>query len=135
MYRCADEVVVCQIAGVIAMMRCRTRNVTPAGVPAVPSEVKLGPCGTRNILLLHADAQTSGGLFVAGELPGAPVIGELVPRRDSVPVIRQAGPLVGFGQRGVNDVPAAIKCHAHEGAEHPNRILGLTSYRAARSRT
>ncbi len=31
-------------------------------------------------LLLLADAQTSGGLLVAGELPGAPVIGELVPR-------------------------------------------------------
>ncbi|NEE02055.1 selenide, water dikinase SelD [Phytoactinopolyspora halotolerans] len=32
-------------------------------------------------LLLLADAQTSGGLLVAGEVPGHPVIGELVPRR------------------------------------------------------
>jgi selenide,water dikinase len=39
-------------------------------------------------LLLLADAQTSGVLLVAGELPGAPVIGELVPRRDSVLIIR-----------------------------------------------
>jgi selenide, water dikinase len=39
-------------------------------------------------LLLLADAQTSGGLLVAGELPGAPVIGELIPRGDSVLVIR-----------------------------------------------
>ena len=39
-------------------------------------------------LLLLADAQTSGGLLVAGELPGAPVIGELVPRRDSLLIIR-----------------------------------------------
>ena len=39
-------------------------------------------------LLLLADAQTSGGLLVAGELPGAPVIGELVPRGDTVLVIR-----------------------------------------------
>jgi selenide,water dikinase len=39
-------------------------------------------------LLLLADAQTSGGLLVAGELPGATVIGELVPRRDSVLIIR-----------------------------------------------
>ncbi len=31
-------------------------------------------------LLLLADAQTSGGLLVAGEVPGAPVIGHLVPR-------------------------------------------------------
>ncbi|WP_433154269.1 selenide, water dikinase SelD [Actinomadura nitritigenes] len=29
--------------------------------------------------LLLADAQTSGGLLVAGEIPGAPVIGELAP--------------------------------------------------------
>ncbi|MFJ8787657.1 selenide, water dikinase SelD [Streptomyces sp. NPDC102462] len=29
--------------------------------------------------ILLADAQTSGGLLVAGEVPGAPVIGELVP--------------------------------------------------------
>ena len=39
-------------------------------------------------LLLLADAQTSGGLLVAGELPGASVIGELVPRRRSVLIIR-----------------------------------------------
>jgi selenide,water dikinase len=39
-------------------------------------------------LLLLADAQTSGGLLVAGELPGAPIIGELVPRRDSALIIR-----------------------------------------------
>ncbi|MFD1506580.1 selenide, water dikinase SelD [Georgenia yuyongxinii] len=33
-------------------------------------------------LLLLADAQTSGGLLVAGEIPGFPVIGELVPARE-----------------------------------------------------
>ncbi|WP_412746784.1 selenide, water dikinase SelD [Krasilnikovia sp. MM14-A1004] len=32
-------------------------------------------------LLLLADAQTSGGLLVAGELPGHPVVGELIPAR------------------------------------------------------
>lgn len=32
-------------------------------------------------LLLLADAQTSGGLLVAGEVPGFPVIGELIPAR------------------------------------------------------
>jgi selenide,water dikinase len=31
-------------------------------------------------LVLLADAQTSGGLLVAGEVPGYPVVGELVPR-------------------------------------------------------
>src|SRR4051794_11145838 len=39
-------------------------------------------------LLLLADAQTSGGLLVAGELPGYPVIGELVPRREAAVVVR-----------------------------------------------
>ena len=38
--------------------------------------------------LLLADAQTSGGLLVAGELPGCPVVGELVPRRDAVLEVR-----------------------------------------------
>jgi len=33
---------------------------------------------TEEMLLLLADAQTSGGLLVAGEIPGAPVIGELI---------------------------------------------------------
>jgi selenide,water dikinase len=39
-------------------------------------------------LLLLADAQTSGGLLVAGELPGHPVIGELMPAGESVLTIR-----------------------------------------------
>jgi selenide, water dikinase len=38
--------------------------------------------------LLLADAQTSGGLLIAGEIPGAPVIGELIPRSDYVLDIR-----------------------------------------------
>ena len=38
--------------------------------------------------LLLADAQTSGGLLLAGEVPGAPVIGELVPRREHVLIVR-----------------------------------------------
>jgi selenide,water dikinase len=33
-------------------------------------------------LLLLADAQTSGGLLVVGEVPGYPVVGEVVVRRD-----------------------------------------------------
>jgi selenide,water dikinase len=39
-------------------------------------------------LLLLADAQTSGGLLVVGEIPGAPVIGELVPRGAAVLSVR-----------------------------------------------
>jgi selenide,water dikinase len=38
--------------------------------------------------LLLADAQTSGGLLLAGEVPGAPVIGEFVPRQEHVLVVR-----------------------------------------------
>ncbi|MFV2178614.1 selenide, water dikinase SelD [Actinomadura sp. LOL_016] len=38
--------------------------------------------------LLLADAQTSGGLLVAGEIPGAPVVGELVPRGRRALVVR-----------------------------------------------
>jgi selenide,water dikinase len=38
-------------------------------------------------LLLLADAQTSGGLLVAGEVPGYPVIGELRPARDGVTLV------------------------------------------------
>jgi selenide,water dikinase len=42
---------------------------------------------TDDELVLLADAQTSGGLLVAGELPGHPVVGRLVPRRGEGAVI------------------------------------------------
>jgi selenide,water dikinase len=38
--------------------------------------------------LLLADAQTSGGLLIAGEIPGAPVIGELVAAGEHAIVVR-----------------------------------------------
>ena len=50
----------------------------------VAPHADLGGAGEEDLLLL-ADAQTSGGLLVAGEVPGAPVIGELRP---------QAGPAI-----------------------------------------
>jgi len=43
---------------------------------------------TEDELLLLADAQTSGGLLVAGEVPGCPVVGEFVVRRDAVLEVR-----------------------------------------------
>jgi selenide,water dikinase len=46
----------------------------------------LAAAGEAEALLL-ADAQTSGGLLVAGELPGHPVVGELVEARDGVTVV------------------------------------------------
>ncbi|MFL6139292.1 MAG: selenide, water dikinase SelD [Frankiaceae bacterium] len=45
----------------------------------VEPHVAWGPAVGEIERLLLADAQTSGGLLVAGEVPGAPVIGELVP--------------------------------------------------------
>ena len=41
--------------------------------------VQAGPGIDEDDLLLLADAQTSGGLLVIGEVPGYPVIGETVP--------------------------------------------------------
>ena len=38
--------------------------------------------------LLLADAQTSGGLLIAGEIDGAPVIGELLPRGPEAIIVR-----------------------------------------------
>jgi selenide, water dikinase len=53
----------------------------------VRPDTDLGRAGDDDALLL-ADAQTSGGLLVAGELPGHPVIGELVPRGETLLVVR-----------------------------------------------
>jgi len=39
-------------------------------------------------LLLLADAQTSGGLLVVGEVPGHPVVGEVVPRGEATIRVR-----------------------------------------------
>jgi selenide,water dikinase len=39
-------------------------------------------------LLLLADAQTSGGLLIAGEIPGAPVVGELIAPADAAIIVR-----------------------------------------------
>jgi selenide,water dikinase len=38
--------------------------------------------------LLLADAQTSGGLLLGGEVPGAPVIGEFVPQTEFTVIVR-----------------------------------------------
>lgn len=53
----------------------------------VSPDVDLSAVDEEEALLL-ADAQTSGGLLVAGELPGWPVIGELVPRGERAVVVR-----------------------------------------------
>ena len=48
----------------------------------------LGSTVGEDELLLLADAQTSGGLLVIGEVPGYPVIGETVARREAAVEIR-----------------------------------------------
>jgi selenide, water dikinase len=53
----------------------------------VTPHVDLSAVGEDEALLI-ADAQTSGGLLIAGEIPGAPVIGELVPRDRHTIVVR-----------------------------------------------
>ncbi|MFJ9930166.1 selenophosphate synthase [Streptomyces misionensis] len=53
----------------------------------VAPHTEFGPTDADTRLLL-ADAQTSGGLLVAGEVPGAPVVGELVPRGSHTVVLR-----------------------------------------------
>jgi selenide, water dikinase len=80
-----------------------TARIDPAAVPYLPGAREAAAAGhvsggtRRNLdwvrphlaadgvaedeLLLLADAQTSGGLLIAGEIPGHPVIGELLPAR------------------------------------------------------
>lgn len=53
----------------------------------VAPHTDFGAAGEETRLLL-ADAQTSGGLLVAGEVPGAPVIGELVPAGERRLIVR-----------------------------------------------
>lgn len=48
----------------------------------------LGSSVAADDLLLLADAQTSGGLLVAGELPGHPVIGEVLAPDDGSPTLQ-----------------------------------------------
>jgi len=83
-----DHAAVPLIEGTLAAMQA---GYLPGGsrrnLDWVRPHTDVGTLSEEDLLLL-ADAQTSGGLLVAGELPGATVIGELVPRRDSVLIIR-----------------------------------------------
>ncbi|MEV4007609.1 selenide, water dikinase SelD [Actinomadura sp. NPDC049753] len=53
----------------------------------VTPHTDFGAVGEDDRLLL-ADAQTSGGLLLAGEIPGAPVIGELIPAAEHPLIVR-----------------------------------------------
>ena len=64
--------------------RVAARRVRPRRQQAQPrlgAAAPRAPTSTRTSCILLADAQTSGGLLVAGEIPGAPVVGEFVPAR------------------------------------------------------
>jgi selenide,water dikinase len=50
----------------------------------VRPHLDVGPGITEDELVLLADAQTSGGLLVVGEVPGAPVIGHTVAVSDGM---------------------------------------------------
>jgi selenide,water dikinase len=59
---------------------------TRRNLDRVARHVDLSAVGEDEALLL-ADAQTSGGLLIAGEIPGASVIGELVPREEEHTIV------------------------------------------------
>ena len=63
-------------------MRCATAMCPAAAGATWTGSLRTADFGSvgEDMLLLLADAQTSGGLLVAGEIPGAPVIGEPRPR-------------------------------------------------------
>lgn len=53
----------------------------------VRPHVSAGPGVSDEDLLLLADAQTSGGLLLAGEIPSATIIGELLPAAEGAPTV------------------------------------------------
>jgi selenide,water dikinase len=69
--------------------RCATgSSAAGPGATSTGSGPHLASAVHEDELLLLADAQTSGGLLVVGEVPGAPVVGEVVLRRDAVVEVR-----------------------------------------------
>jgi selenide,water dikinase len=54
----------------------------------IAAEIEWGADVDDLTRVLLSDAQTSGGLLVVGEIPGAPVIGTLVPRREKTLIVR-----------------------------------------------
>ena len=69
-------------------LRGRLRAAAAADATSTGCAPTSTPPSTDDELLLLADAQTSGGLLVAGEIPGGTVIGELVPRGEHVLRVR-----------------------------------------------
>jgi selenide, water dikinase len=83
-----DSAAVPLIDGALAAMRA---GYVPGGsrrnLDWVAPHADFGALPEERLILL-ADAQTSGGLLLAGEIPGAPVIGELVPQAGPSLIVR-----------------------------------------------
>jgi selenide, water dikinase len=83
-----DSVAVPYVAGARdALAQGYVSGGTRRNLEWVAPHVDLSAISESEAVLL-ADAQTSGGLLVAGEIPGAPVIGELVSRTEHTIVVR-----------------------------------------------
>jgi selenide, water dikinase len=83
-----DSAAVPLIDGALAALRA---GYVPGGsrrnLDWVTPHADFGSVSAEQLILL-ADAQTSGGLLVAGEIPGAPVIGHLIERAGPVVIVR-----------------------------------------------
>ena len=83
-----DAAAVPYLEGVRESLADGLRAAAAPGATSTGSARTCPPTVDDDELLLLADAQTSGGLLLAGEVPGAPVVGEFVPRGDAVVVVR-----------------------------------------------
>ena len=83
-----DAAAVPYLDGARASLARRASCPAAAGATSTGCARTSTPRVDHDELLLLADAQTSGGLLVAGEVPGGTVIGELVPRGEHVMQVR-----------------------------------------------
>src|SRR5580698_2139643 len=83
-----DSAAVPLIEGALAALRA---GYVPGGsrrnLDWVAPHADFGAVSEEQLIML-ADAQTSGGLLVAGEIPGAPVIGHLIERAGPAIIVR-----------------------------------------------
>jgi len=83
-----DSAAVPLIEGALAALRA---GYVPGGsrrnLDWVAPHADFGAVSEEQLIML-ADAQTSGGLLVAGEIPGAPVIGHLIERAGPAVIVR-----------------------------------------------
>ena len=73
-----DAAAVPYLDGARDVARATATSAAARGATSTGCVPRSTPAVDEDELLLLADAQTSGGLLVVGEIPGAPVIGELI---------------------------------------------------------